>query len=68
MHTAPNFHSPKILYYKKKSNFFLGENCKIHSIFLFIYVLTELRAGQLQRQQKYEITKEQIQDYKWIRW
>lgn len=43
-------------------NSFVGENCKIQSIFLFIYVLTELRDGQLQRQQKYEITKEQIQD------
>lgn len=44
-------------------NFFPVENCKIRSIFLFIYVLTELRAGQLQRQQKHnEIRNEHIQD------
>jgi len=43
--------------------FFPGENCNIKSIFLFIYVLAELRSGQLQRQQKYnEITNEQSQN------
>jgi hypothetical protein len=41
-------------------NILSGENCKIQLTFLFIYVLTELRAGQLQREQNYnEITNKQ---------
>jgi hypothetical protein len=48
---------------RKMPKFFPGENCKIQSIFIFIYVLTELRAGQLKTQKKYnEITNVQSQD------